>query len=247
MDILQRIGRPWIFCITLCISVLLSRGLAQETVMNQLPSDNNKTPILIPVFTEREADVGSTFLVKKWIRGVVELANHKRIPEPDQLLLFNFDKIHNQLYVINLLKKVYSYPIDSVSSFELVDNDEIYSFEKIPWISNNYFLMPVTKSEKGYSLYKRLFTKLNRAEYSNAGYYTTGKKYDEYLDYYEYYLIFPGNTSYRKIYLKENAVRRVFRDESKILEEFFALHDNEINEESLLGIVQYINDKKYPE
>jgi len=122
-----------------------------------------------------------------------------------------------------------------------------YSFEKIPWISNNFFLIPIIKSEKGYSLYKRLLTKLVRADYSNEGYFTTGKKFDEFIDDYEYYLVLPGNTDYRKMYLKESNIRRVLKYELALLNEFFSMHENDINEQSLIGIIQYINERKYPE
>ena len=36
-------------------------------------------------------------------------------------------------------------------------------------------------------------------------------------------------------------------DEIKLLDEFFTIHEHEINEQSLIGIVQYINDKKFPD
>ena len=246
MDILRRIGNPWSFCMILCVPIFLGRGLAQQNEVSELPGDRTKT-VTIPVFTDREKDVGSPYLAKKWVRGSVELTSHKRIPEPDQTLLFNFDKLKNLVYVIDQYGKQWSYPIDSVSGFELLENGVIYSFVKIRWISDSYFLMPIFQSEKGYSLYKRLFTKYIRAGYTNAGYYSEGKKYDEYADYYEYYLTYPGNNSYRKMTLKEKVIRRALKEESALIEAFFNLHDNEINEQSLLGIIQYINDKKYPE
>jgi len=118
---------------------------------------------------------------------------------------------------------------------------------KYPGISNNFFLIPIIKSEKGYSLYKRLLTKLVRADYSNEGYFTTGKKFDEFIDDYEYYLVLPGNTDYRKMYLKESNIRRVLKYELALLNEFFSMHENDINEQSLIGIIQYINERKYPE
>jgi len=226
--------------------ILVSRVQAQMNGVADLPNDGKKN-IILPVFTEREQDVGSTYFAKKWCRGSIELTNHRRIPELNQPLLFNFDKVNNIIFVINQYGKQWSYPIDSISSFEFMENEETYSFEKIPWISTNYFLMPMYQSEKGYSLYRRLFTKCVRAEYVNAGYYSEGKKYDEYVDYYEYYLTYPGNTSYRKLTLKENAIRRALREEAGLLQEFFNLHENEINEQNLLGIVQYIDDKKFPD
>jgi hypothetical protein len=163
------------------------------------------------------------------------------------MFFFNFDKVNNIVYVIDHQNKISAYPIDSISSFELVGADRDYSFQKVPWISNNFFLMPIIESEKGYSLYKRLITNLIRADYSNEGYYIKGRKFDEFVDYYEYYLTYPGNTLFQKLFLKENIVRRALRNESVLVNEFFSLHDNEMNEQNLLGMIQYINDKKFPE
>jgi hypothetical protein len=244
---LEKIAGFRFFCIAICLSLHFTCSQAQQLDLTQLPADGNRTVVIVPVFTERESDVGSAFLSDRWIRGSLELANHKRIPEGDQILFFNFDKVNQLVYVIDQSRQERSYPIDSVSGFELMINNQIFSFEKISWISNNYFLTPVYKSEKGYSLYKRLFTKWERSAYQNVGYYSTGKKYDEYIDYYEYYLIYPGNTRFRKLSLKEKAVRKAFPDETSLLTEFFNLHDNEIDEQNLIGLLQYVNDKKYPD
>ena len=166
---------------------------------------------------------------------------------PDNHLLFNFDKINNVVYTINRESKIIFYPADSVLSFNLVDDNTVLSFEKVNWISDNFFLMPILKSDKGYSLYKRLFTRFLQADFSSEGYYTKGRKFDEYVDYYEYYITYPGNNLFRKLYLKEKDIRRALRDEAKLLDDFFTIHEHEINEQSLIGIVQYINDKKFPD
>jgi hypothetical protein len=238
--------KQWIFGITICISIILFRGTAQQNANTQLSADLHRTPVLSPFF-EKDETVGSPLLSRSWIPGFVELSSHKRIPEPDQPMLFNFDKISNIVYVLNRSNKITYYPTDSVSSFNLTDEHTIFTFEKINWISDNFFLIPVIKSEKGYSLYKRLFTKYIQADYSNEGYYTKGRKFDEFVDYYEYYITYPGNTLFRKLYLKEKDIRRALKIESKLLDDFFSIHDNEINEESLIGIVQFIDDKKYPD
>jgi hypothetical protein len=244
--ILQRIVNPWLLRMFFGLSVLVSRGFAQQVQMYETPQANNKS-YQVPVIKEKEIEIGSRYLTKKWSRGSVEMWDHRRLPEANQILLFNCDKLDDQIYVINQYGKQWSYPIDSVLGFELVENSVIYSFEKIPWISNNFFLMSIYKSEKGYSLYKRLFTKYIRAGYTNAGYYSEGKKYDEYVDNYEYYLIYPGKKTFRKLNLKEGVIRRALREDSGLVDEFFTLHEKDINEQSLLAIIQYIDDKKYPE
>jgi hypothetical protein len=232
---------------TLCIFMLFGHASAQIKPNTNLPSDMHRSSMIVPFFFEKDDDVGSPYLAKSWISGYIITENQQRLPAPHQFLLFNYDKVHSLIYLVNNLNKVSSYPIDSVSSFELVENNVIYSFEKIPMVSRKYYLMPIIKSVKGYSLYKRLLTNLVLADYVNEGYTTKGRKYDEYVDFFEYYIIYPGRKSYKKLYLKESNVRRAFSSDSKLLDEFFSIHDNEITEQSLLAIVQYINDKKYPE
>ena len=39
----------------------------------------------------------------------------------------------------------------------------------------------------------------------------------------------------------------VYEDETKLLDDFFTIHEHEINEQSLIGIIQYIDDKKFPD
>src|SRR4029453_79036 len=89
-----------VFCISLCISVFLCRSTAQQNIGALALPDYHKSNVLTPFFNKDET-VGSTYLSRNWLRGTAELSSHKRIPEPDQPLLFNFDKIHNILYTIN--------------------------------------------------------------------------------------------------------------------------------------------------
>jgi hypothetical protein len=247
--IVQRLNgriRRWFFCIGISLYTILDPATAQQNISTQIPGDLQRGQSVVQFFTKDET-VGSSFFAKNWIKGSVEFWNHRKLPLPDQPLLFNFDKIENVLYIVNGQNKIISYPSDSILRFNLMDDENILSFEKINWISTNFFLMPIMESAKGYSLYKRLFTKFIRADYSSEGYYTKGRKFDEYVDYYEYYITYPGNTLFRKLYLREKDIRRALKDESKLLDDFFERHDHEINEQSLIGLIQYIDDKKFPE
>jgi hypothetical protein len=236
-----------VFCISICISVFLCHSTAQQNIGALALPDYHKSNVLTPFFNKDET-VGSTYLSSNWLRGTAELSSHKRIPEPDQPLLFNFDKIHNILYTVNREDKIWFYPSDSILSFNLVEDNTVYSFEKVSWISDNFFLTPLIKSEKGFSLYKRLFTKFIQADFSSEGYYTKGRNFDEYVDYYEYYIIYPGNNGqFRKLYLKKKDIRKALKEESKLMDDFFSIYDNEITEQSLIGIIQFINDKKFPD
>jgi len=237
---------PCFFCIFICIGSVFYPALAQQDINGPMPDDMRRGRNMTEFFSKEET-VGSVYLTGNWIKGRVELTNHKLLPEPGNPMLFNFDKINNVVYAINRDNKLLFYPEDSVVSFNLMDDNTVFTFEKVNWISDNFFLMPILKSDKGYSLYKRLFTRFIQADFSSEGYYTKGRKFDEYVDYYEYYITYPGNNLFRKLYLKEKDIRRALRDESKLLDDFFTIHEHEINEQSLIGIIQYINDKKFPD
>jgi hypothetical protein len=245
MQTKRKIG-SWFFCILICSVSLIHPASAQQNINAQIPPDIHRGQDMTQFFS-KDATMGSVYLTRNWVKGRVELLSHKILPVPDNPLLFNFDKINNVVYTINRDSKIVFYPEDSVISFNFVDDNTVFSFEKVPWISDNFFLMPILKSDKGYSLYKRLFTKFLQADYSSEGYYSKGRKFDEYVDYYEYYITYPGNTLFRKLYLKEKEIRKALRDETKLVDDFFNIHEHEINEESLIGIVQYIDDKKFPD
>jgi len=236
----------WFVCLFICSGTVFYPALAQQDINGPIPDDMHRGRNMSQFFSKEET-VGSVYLSGNWIKGRVELTNHKLLPEPGNPLLFNFDKINSVLYTINRDSKIIFYPSDSVLSFNLTDDNTVFSFEKVNWISDNFFLMPMLKSDKGYSLYKRLFTKFIQADFSSEGYYTKGRKFDEYVDYYEYYITYPGNNLFRKLYLKEKEIRKALKDESALLDVFFDMHGREINEQSLIGIVQYIDDKKFPD
>jgi len=113
--------------------------------------------------------------MKPWLQGNVELADHRRIPEPGQRLFFNFDKMTDRVYVTDGISKIWNYPGDSVNNFSLADSNAILSFEKIPLISRSRFLQVLVRSEKVYpgnKKFKRLDLRLRairRAFRSESG------------------------------------------------------------------------------
>src|SRR5450631_915141 len=120
---------------------------AQEQQVAGWQNDSKHYAGLLPTFFEKDSAKGSQYLSVNWMRGVVELADHRVMPKRNEYLFFNFDKINNKLYLINQAGTIWSYPIDSVTGFTLGDGDKVYSFEKIEVISDRFFLSPVIKSE----------------------------------------------------------------------------------------------------
>ena len=131
---------------------------AQKGSTPQLPTFHNTDPNALPHLITKEKPIGSPYLTKNWVTGYIELENHHHIPDSNEYVLMNFDKIQSVIYLTNGVDKIWFYTIDSIKSFELFDINKAYDFEKIPWISSKFYLIPVIKSAKGYSLYKRLVT-----------------------------------------------------------------------------------------
>ena len=199
----------------------------------------------VPEFFTKEYPSGSPYLTKEWMRGIVELSPFQVIPHPQEVLLFNFDKMTNRVMTITPEGKTKSYSINTVGRFTLVDsNGRTYSFEKVPAISSYFFLMPLVKTENGYSLYKRVITKMKQADFQNIGYNSTGKRYDSYLDEYEYFLLPPGGGKAEKFFLTRQHLARVFKDHSDKLNAVDRKYDHKISEEALVELVEAINVAK---
>lgn len=227
--------------------IFFGHAAAQKPSVEKLPTFLDTDPNPLPNHFAKEKEHGSPYLSTNWVAGNMDLINHKHIPDSNEVIYFNYDKIESVVYIVTSEDKVLSYPIDSVKDFEIFDNNKIFEFVKVPWISTKFYLTPLYESPKGYSLYKRLVTNFYWADYSSDGYTTKGKKYDQFVDTYIYYLTYPGDTVYKKIMLKQNVIKRDLKQESSLIKEFFNLHEEEMDEQSLVALVQFIDDKKFPE
>jgi hypothetical protein len=196
----------------------------------------------LPLFFERESPVGAAYFTEYWMRGAAEFITHQTIPTREKLYYFNFDKIKNVLIVVDDSLNIKRYHGDSVIRFILLDSlNKTYNFEIIPAISHSFYLQKVLIADSGYSLYKRLITKLAFADYQSYGYGSTGVKHDTYTDYYEYYFQYPDKKSYKKFYLDKAAVRKVFQPWSLQLETLINKYEGRLNEEVLVELIKFID------
>jgi hypothetical protein len=198
---------------------------------------------MLPLINNKDDAKGSPFLATHWMRGVVELSDHRRLPAQNDVLFFNYDKMNGRLIVRNTAHKEWSYPIDSISGFELTDSGRVYSFEKVSVHGHPVLLTPLVRSEKGYCLYKRLFTKIVPQNYVDYGYTNTGKKYDEYVDFYQYYLIYPDRQTIKKFFLFDSSIRNAYKAESDQWHAFASQHSGAYTEENVVAITESINNK----
>jgi hypothetical protein len=243
-DVIQRIiTHLRIICILMGLVLPVTVLRAQYSELNNVGSDPNHRAGSLPTFFAKDSVKGSPYLANSWLRGAVDLANHKRLPEPGHVLFFNYDKFNERLFATDGVNRTWIYPNDSISSFSLIDSNTLYLFEKITWISMSHFLQPMVKSESGYSLYKRLITKFISADFKNEGYYTTGNDFDRYTDFYEYYVVYSGNRSFKKLYLNERAIRKSLKSESFRLNLFFSKNSAPLDDHKFVELIQFLNEQ----
>ena len=231
--------------------ILIATGLlagamvlrAQNTELATTASDPNHRVGVLPVFFEKDSAKGSPYLVRSWLRGKIELTNHDLLPEPGHDLFFNYDKMNERLFATDGISKVWTYPNDSVISFVLADSNDVYHFEKVPMISRSHFLEALVTSEKGYSLYRRVITKYLPADFKNEGYYTTGRRFDQYTDSYEYFIVYPGKLGFRKLNLNVRDVKKSMRSESGRVDKFFGRTEGAVDAQAVLVLIRYLNEE----
>jgi hypothetical protein len=115
-------------------------------------------------------------------------------------------------------------------------------FEKIDLINKNKFLVNlVNGGNKKYTLYKSINTKFVKADFVSNGLIQSGNKYDEYADSYDYYIVY-GNGIYKKIELKEKAVKQVLIEDKEKVKNFFVQHSGDKLDELLLSeLIIFLN------
>jgi hypothetical protein len=226
-----------IFLLTLSANITCAQ---KEQDINKY-SDEHENKIL-PLFFEKEPPVGTAYFTEYWMKGAAEFTSHRTIPTREKPYYFNFDKMRNVLIVADNSEKISYYRGDSVIQFILLDSlNKTYKFEIIPGISRSFYLQPVVTPDSGYSLYKRLITKLAGADYQSYGYGSTGVKHDTYDDSYEYYFLFPDKKTSKKFYLDGPAVKKVFKPWPVEFESLMNKYEGRLNEEALIELVELIN------
>jgi len=227
--------------VSLLCSILI-QGQQQE--LSGIVSDPNHVSGYLPTFFKKEHVKGSPYMADGWLRGNAELTYGGRLPESGKVCYFNFDKMNDRLYVTDGISKIWNYPSDSVSSFTLADSNAVLSFEKDSLISRTRFLQVLVRSEKGYTVYREWITKLNRSNFRDEGYYTTGKNYDEYVDLFNYYIVYPGHRKFTRLELKIHAIQKALRSESARLDSFFSQKSGSVDANTFIMLMQYLNEKR---
>ena len=195
----------------------------------------------LPVFSHKDETKGSKYLFDQGVRGSATNANNRTVS--NEGYWFNYDKMSRNLLVTLDKATVVEINKNDLNSFTFINKDKSeLVFEKIPLIDASTFFIQLLKDNGGYSLYKLLKTKFIRANYHSTGLTETGNNYDEYVDEYAYYIVFPGGKQFSAVELKKKSIKEVLIKEDKKVKSFFSQHGNdELDEFFLIALVASLN------
>lgn len=223
------------------LNTLLATSQQQE--LTGIGSDPNHRSGYLPTYFKKEHTRGSPYMAEGWLRGNAELKGGRQIPEPGKVYFFNFDKMNGRLYVTDGISRIWKYSCDSVNNFTLADSSSVLSFGKDPLINRTRFLQVLVRSEKGYTVYREWITKLNMSNFRDEGYYTTGERYDEYVDLFNYYIVYPGHRRFRRLELRLHAIHKALPSESARLNAFFSQTGGTVDVNTFVLLMQFLNEK----
>jgi hypothetical protein len=193
----------------------------------------------LPVFLMKEDTKGNRYLYEKWVRGSV--LGVDGVVYNSSKYLFNYDKLGQKLFMLLDSNRVLMLNSGDIAGFILQDDTSQYHFERLKNSTDLNFYQTLYKEEKGYSFYKLLKTKFVKADYYTNGLIESGKKYDEYVDE-EQFFILSAKQELSRIDFKKKSLEKVLGRDASKLQIFFDQHKGEkVNEEFVKSLVQFLN------
>jgi len=149
---------------------------------------------------------GSRYLFEDWVPGfginkqdgiVVEKTN-----------MYNYDKIGGDILFTNDGKSMAKVSTSQLKSFTLYDKKgHAHLYENAPEINNRPFVEVLLKTPK-YIIYKKVDTKLSKADYHTDGVLEMGHRYDEYVDN-DHYIFVGGDGKMQSVSLKKSTLKKL--------------------------------------
>jgi hypothetical protein len=192
-----------------------------------------------------DSTAGSPYFSEGWMKGKANLTLTNTIPKPNEILFFNFDKAKNTLITAEPSGQLTYYTPNLVNSFELYDSlNKVYSFEKVPLISNSFFLSDLVKSNKGFSLYKRYISKQYVAD--QVG--TLNKEgpdipHTAFSSVLMYYVVYPDKGSFKTFQLNVKAFKKAMKDAPVDMDQLLSKYKDHFTESDLIDVINQMNVK----
>ena len=210
-----------------------ARGAGIET-----PSSGSWDKFL-PTVYNKEATVGSPFLLFLYVPGLVVNDSYTIVHKPDYR--YNYDKMSGNLVLIRNGDSPIAVNKSQVRMFCLKTDKGGFIFMRVPLINDGEFFQVIYEGSK-YSVYKLYKNKFIKSDQATNGYTANGKNYDEYEDIVTYYLLDENKEVSHIFELRKKSVKTVFGSVNSASEKYLADHKNEDITESLVaGLTAELN------
>ncbi len=220
-------------CIFFALSVTGQSGTFPNYPLYNPPASRSEVPTK-----------GSPLLFdSSWARAKV-VAENNEVTSNDTLL-FNFNKLNQNLLVTVDYQKIYEIDKRDVKSVTFYWRDSVYIFEHVFAINKKDFFLELIRNDKKYSLYKFIHTSIKPVSWHSNGLVNEGVLFDQYIDDPEYYIIFPDK-EYRilnKITYK--SIEKAFilkKDSQKVDDWLKRQHKNPTGEDLLWHLILSLNE-----
>ncbi|HVW95749.1 MAG TPA: carboxypeptidase-like regulatory domain-containing protein [Mucilaginibacter sp.] len=154
----------------------------------------------------QEPTKGSRYLFSDWVPGFGINKNDSLVAELSYL--YNYDKISGNIMYTNDGRSMSAVSNSQIKSFNLFDkfgNKHVY--EQAPAIGDEAFVEVLLNTPK-YKIYKKIETKLVRADFHTDGVVEVGHRYDEYVDNEHYYFV-GADGKKKSISLRKNTLKKL--------------------------------------
>ena len=197
---------------------------------------------VLPNFVIKENTRGNRYLYENWVDGFVIGTDGNTYNSPR--FKYNYDKISRKLFMLYDSATIIQLSSGDIAAFTLKSPESDLSFERLKNSTDQNFYQALYKGDKGYALYKLLTTKFSKADYETNGIIESGKKYDEYVDTEEYYILSPKQ-GLTKITFKKKAIDKALETDYNKVQAFYNQHKSDIvDQEFVKQLLQYLNTAK---
>jgi hypothetical protein len=156
-------------------------------------------------FTQ-EPTRGSRYLYDNWIHGFG--INKKDSLVVEKSNMYNYDKLNGNILYTNDGKSMAQVSSSQIKSFSLFDkNGHSHVYESAPAINGKPFVEVLLSTPK-YKIYKKIDTKLTRADFHTDGILEMGHRYDEFVDVERYAFVGADGKS-QSISLKKSTLKKL--------------------------------------
>jgi hypothetical protein len=154
----------------------------------------------------QEPTRGSRYLYTDWVPGFGISKKDSLVVETSNM--YNYDKLNGNILYTNDGKSMAQVSTSQIKSFSLFDkNGHAHVYESAPSINGKPFIEVLLSTPK-YKIYKKIDTKLTRADFHTDGILEMGHRYDEYVDV-ERYTFVDADGKSQSISLKKSTLKKL--------------------------------------